>query len=108
MSGFKNISAKEFEEGIKQHPDAVILDVRTEPEHMDEHIPGSVLINIMSPEFAQKIRELDKDKPYYVYCRSGNRSGSACGFMASQGFKELYNLAPGIMGWHGEVASQYK
>ncbi|HCQ29697.1 MAG TPA: rhodanese-like domain-containing protein, partial [Flavobacteriales bacterium] len=40
---------------------------------------------------------------YYVYCRSGGRSASACGAMASIGFPKLYNLAGGIMSWSGEV-----
>lgn len=107
MYGYKNISPEEFEKGIQNDPNAVILDVRTDAEYADEHIPGSIQINIMGPDFPQRIAELDKSKAYYVYCRSGNRSGSACGFMASQGFGELYNLGTGIMGWKGEVASNY-
>lgn len=104
MHGYKNIPSKEFEQGYKNDPNAVLLDVRTDMEHNEEHIPGSIQINIMGPDFPQRVAELDKNKAYYVYCRSGNRSGSACGFMASQGFTELYNLAPGMMGWEGEVA----
>jgi rhodanese-related sulfurtransferase len=42
--------------------------------------------------------KLDKDKEYFVFCRSGNRSGSACKLMADQGFK-VYNLAGGVGAW---------
>ena len=40
---------------------------------------------------------MNKDKTYFVYCRSGNRSGQACKLMGDLGFKNLYNLSGGIM-----------
>ena len=45
----------------------------------------------------------DKDKNYYVYCRSGNRSGQACKIMNQLGFKNAYNLIGGMMQWQGEI-----
>jgi rhodanese-related sulfurtransferase len=107
MQGFKNISSQEFEDGLKNNPEAVLLDVRTDAEFLEEHIPGAIQINVMSPDFPDRVMELDRSKAYYVYCRSGSRSGSACGYMASLGFTELFNLAPGIMGWNGEVVSNF-
>jgi rhodanese-related sulfurtransferase len=50
----------------------------------------------------QEIEKLDKNKTYYVYCRSGNRSFHAGNFMLQAGFQKVYNLEPGIIGWHGE------
>ena len=103
MSGFKELTAREFAEGLQNNPDAEILDVRSPGEYAEAHIPGARLINIMSPDFVPSIRELPKDKAYYLYCRSGSRSASACGFMASQGFGELYNLDGGILDWEGPI-----
>ncbi len=53
----------------------------------------------MGSSFAQKVAALDKDKTYFVYCRSGNRSGNACEMMSKDGFKNLYNLSGGMMNW---------
>ncbi|MDX5420555.1 MAG: rhodanese-like domain-containing protein, partial [Hymenobacteraceae bacterium] len=49
-------------------------------------------------QFQNALGSLDKDKEYFVFCRSGNRSGSACELMSAQGFK-CYNLAGGIGAW---------
>lgn len=79
--------------------DKVLLDVRR-PEEIEEiSIEGHVAINIQHPSFPDKINELDKSKTYFVYCRSGARSGQACQYMASQGFDKLYNLKGGMLEW---------
>jgi rhodanese-related sulfurtransferase len=100
---FTNLNASEFEEAIKKDPNAVIVDVRTPEEFMAGHIPNSLNINLMDVDFMDKIQAMDREKSYYVYCRSGGRSASACGAMASIGFPNLYNLAGGILSWTGDV-----
>lgn len=97
---FKNITVTEFKNKIESEADAVILDVRSEMELADGSVPNHILIDIMQPGFANKISELDKDKTYLVYCRSGNRSGKACALMGQMGFTKLYNLEGGIMAWN--------
>lgn len=101
----KNIRGTEFREILANTSDAVIIDVRTEGEVREGIIEGALNIDIMQPGFADKIREMDKDKTYLMVCRSGNRSGSACGFMEQEGFKNVYNLVGGMMEWDGEVAA---
>lgn len=96
---YKNISTQEFKDLMKQ-PDAVVLDVRTPGEIYDGVIEGNRLINLYDPEFMNEIQKLDKDKTYLIYCRSGNRSGMACGLMDQLGFKNLYNLEGGIIDWN--------
>jgi len=98
----QNVSGKVFREKMTEG-NVVILDVRTKAEVMDGIIPSAINIDIMSPDFKQKIEQLDKNKTFLVYCRSGNRSGSACGFMESLGFNHLYNLNGGMMLWDGDV-----
>lgn len=80
-----------------------LIDVRTNQEHNGGHIPNSVNINVMSPDFMTKIEQLDKNKTYYVYCASGNRSKTACSQMANMGFEDVNNLKMGMMGWSGSV-----
>ncbi len=98
----KNIKAQEFDK-LSKEENTEIIDVRSPEEEVEGFIEGAKAINIMAPDFADKIKELDKDKTYLVYCRSGNRSSTACGFMASNGFDTLYNLEGGIQAWN-----QYK
>lgn len=78
-------------ETIDLGEDAVIIDVRTPEEFATGHLEGAVNINVQSEEFAAQIMELDKDGEYFVYCRSGNRSGQAIAQMSQMGFAELTN-----------------
>ncbi len=98
-----NLDSQSFETQMKNEEDAVIIDVRTKPEHDEVKIPNSKLIDIMSPVFNDEIEKLDKNKSYYVYCRSGNRSYHAGRAMIQKGFTKVYNLEPGIIGWMGET-----
>ena len=88
---------------MKSDDDAVLIDVRTKGEHDEVRIPNSKLIDIMSPAFIEEIEKLDKDKSYYLYCRSGNRSYHAGRAMIQKGFSKVYNLEPGIIGWMGDT-----
>jgi rhodanese-related sulfurtransferase len=95
----ENLTAEKFREALSNNANAKLIDVRTESEFTEFHIEGAELIDIYSPDFADKIKALPKDKDYYVYCRSGGRSASACGFMESLGYK-THNLAGGIVSYH--------
>ena len=97
---YKNVNAQDFKQIMEETEDAVILDVRSEAELAEGSISGYQLVNFFTPDFASKIDKMDREKTYFVYCRSGNRSGSACSFMASKGFKKLYNLSGGIGAWN--------
>ena len=99
---FKNLNSYEFQNEIKSNDTADLLDVRTPAEYRSGKIPGAVNIDIMDNNFLKKIHHLDKSKTYYIYCRSGGRSGHACHVMAQEGFK-VANLAGGISTWLGEV-----
>ena len=66
--------------------DTVIIDVRTPAEFASGHLDGAVNIDVQSPDFAAQIMELDPSGEYFVYCRSGNRSGQAIAQMTQMGF----------------------
>lgn len=95
----KNLSAEEFKKEISSDENAVIIDVRAPEEEVEGKIEGSININLMDPTFTQKVSELDNSKNYYIYCRAGSRSASACGFMDSHGFN-TFNLKGGIKAWN--------
>jgi rhodanese-related sulfurtransferase len=102
-SSFENLDAQSFNEQMKADNEAVLVDVRTQAEHYDAKIPNSKLLDLMNPHFSDELEKLDKSKSYYLYCRSGNRSYYAAKEMIKLGFDKVYNLAPGIIGWSGEI-----
>ena len=80
----------------------IILDVRTPEEYNEKRIPNSKLLDISAPyEFLDGIESMYKNKTYFIYCRSGNRSSRACNVMSSMGFNKAYNLVGGIIEWKG-------
>jgi len=100
-----DLSQQAWEEQLEKDSNAVILDVRTEEEIEEGIIPNSINIDIYKgQEFIYELEKLDKSKNYYVYCRSGNRSGQACAIMKSIGFENSYNLQGGFMNWEGKTA----
>ena len=102
-----NLSQEDWAEQLKQDEKAFILDVRTEEELEEGYIPGATNIDFyLGAEFAEELEKLDKSKNYYVYCRSGNRSGQACAIMNSMGIKNAYNLEDGFMNWDGEIEGE--
>lgn len=67
----------------------VVIDVRTPAEFAGGHLEGAANIDIQSSTFAAKVAKLDKAVPYFVYCRSGNRSAQAITAMKAAGFSKL-------------------
>jgi rhodanese-related sulfurtransferase len=101
----KNISKEDWRRRIAQDKDAVILDVRTPKEWNEGVIPKTIKIDIQADDFSKKINELDKSKNYYIYCRSGKRSGRACDLFDSLGFQASFNLIGGILKWDEELVN---
>lgn len=99
---YTDLYFEEFNKGMNAK-DAVILDVRSAGEFQSGKLKGARNIDIMSSNFQSQIKKLPKDKKYYIYCRSGNRSGQACEIMSEMGFENTYNLAGGIMSWPYDV-----
>lgn len=99
-----DLSQEAWASQLKNDPDAVILDVRTPDEVSEGFIPNAQHLDIyLGQGFLDGLEALDKTKNYYVYCRSGNRSGQACAVMQSVGFKNTFNLEGGFMEWKGET-----
>lgn len=81
------------------HKNAFVLDVREPGEYKAGHLLNAQLIPL--GKLKERIGEIEqyKDQPVVVVCRSGNRSGVACGIMKKQGFTQVYNMAGGILAW---------
>jgi rhodanese-related sulfurtransferase len=87
--------AKAFIE--KKNP--LILDVRTPREYYSGHLPGAVLIPLQ--QLVERVSEIEnyKNKEILIYCRSGNRSTVAGEILIHKGFKKIYNIRDGMLGW---------
>ena len=77
----------------------ILLDVRTPGEVARGRLTDATVIDINDARFAQKIDLMQRDKPIFVYCASGGRSGAAAEMMAEKGFAEVYNLEGGLGAW---------
>ena len=65
----------------------------------EDDIEGAINLDFNSETFKKDLDKLDKNNTYFIYCRSGNRSGRAMTVMKELGFKEVYNLSVGINEW---------
>ena len=102
---YKQISMDEAIKIMEMEKDYIILDVRTEDEFNEKHIPGAVCIpNETIGE--DEIPELpDKDQLILVYCRSGNRSKQASQKLFDLGYTNIHEFG-GINDWPGETVSE--
>ena len=95
----KLLTPEEFKSQISKKK-VQLIDVRTPREFKIGHIKGSKNIDFYSGQFAQEFNKLKKDKPVYVYCRSGSRSRHASNKLVKMGFTEIYDLKGGIVRWN--------
>ena len=86
--------------------DYYFLDVRTIKEHKIKSIPNTDCIPVH--EIKNRMEELIdyQDKKIIVYCRSGNRSGTATKILNENGFN-AFNMIGGMNGWKGKVSNEY-
>ncbi|WP_299051245.1 rhodanese-like domain-containing protein [uncultured Polaribacter sp.] len=102
----KNLPQQEWRTQLTKEQDVVVLDVRTPEECATGIVENAIMIDFLQPDyFMQEVNKLDKSKNYYVYCRSGNRSGKACQLMENLGFNESFNLLGGMNEWNAEKVS---
>ncbi len=78
---------------------SLVLDVREDKELGEGKIQEAR--HIALKDLDKRIAELNKhkDAPVLVYCRSGNRSGMACGMLTKAGFSDVNNLSGGFAAW---------
>lgn len=90
----KNVDAQSFITKISDKS-VTVIDVRSAQEYAQGHLANSVNISVESDQFSQQIANLNKEKEYALYCRSGRRSTIAADQMAKAGFKTITNFNQG-------------
>jgi len=98
----QSISAKEAFDLIQKNrdnPNFELLDVRSKEEFEKEYLKEAVNIDFYASNYLKRLKRLDKNKTYLLYCRSGNRSGQSLRLMKKLGFKEVYHMSGGMIQW---------
>jgi len=104
MAVYQSILPEEALQRLESEDQIILLDVRTEAEHAEARIPGSMLIplQVLADEAPQQLP--DQDVPLLVYCRSGRRSLEAVEILLELGYTQVYDLG-GMIDWPYEVES---
>ena len=99
---YVNITAEEAKQIMDSEEGYIILDVRTQEEYDQGHIPGAIVIS--HEEIEEKAEEVltDKDQLILVYCRSGRRSKLAAEALVELGYTNIKEFG-GIIDWPYEV-----
>ncbi|MFC5464829.1 rhodanese-like domain-containing protein [Lederbergia graminis] len=96
----KKISALELQNKLENGESIHIIDVREDDEVAAGKIPGAAHIRL--GDLPYSLEKLDKNKHYYMVCRSGGRSGRACEFLMDNGY-DVTNMTGGMLAWEGEI-----
>lgn len=99
-AGLRLITADDGAAMLEDPPDdLIILDVRTIEEFGEGHLEGAEMLDFYGADFAEQLDLLDKDQPYLIYCRSGNRSGQTLAIMEELGFTDVADVDGGVLAW---------
>lgn len=101
-TSYEQISAQQAKELMDADDSLVILDVRTQQEYDQAHIPGAILLPLDQVEERAQTVLPHKDQLILVYCRSGNRSKQASELLAAQGYVNVKEFG-GINDWPFDV-----
>ena len=99
---YVNITAEEAKQIMDTEEGYIILDVRTQEEYDQGHIPGAIVIS--HEEIAEKAEDVltDKNQLILVYCRSGRRSKIAAEALVELGYTNIKEFG-GIIDWPYET-----
>jgi len=91
---FKQINVDKVRELVENK--ALIVDIRERREYENGHIKGTV--NIPLSELRERYKEIPKDKPVYLHCRTGQRSYNAAVALKNLGFDNVTNITGSFLG----------
>jgi len=97
----KTVNQDEFRQGYRK---AQLIDVREPNEYEAGHVLGAR--NIPLSQLKMRKSEIRPDKPVYLYCQNGMRSGRAAQFLNRKGYKDLTQLEGGFKKWTGKIKAK--
>ena len=90
-----SITVKEFEKRFNTKPIAV-LDVRKDGEYNSVHLEGAHIQHLSLDSIHQKIKGIESQKTYHIYCGGGYRSVIAASILKANGFSNVIDIAGGF------------
>lgn len=93
------ISPEQMADELREKEEIQLVDVRTPEEFLEGHLENAQNICIASSDFEDKIKLLDKNKPVFLYCKTGRRSANAAKILEEMGFTKVYDMQGGIVNW---------
>lgn len=98
QANIKTIEPQTVLKLIETQQAPLILDVRSEKEFYQGHIPGAINI---SYEKLAKNQQLNayKEQDIVIYCRSGRRAQIAMQVLQDKGFTQLIDLNGDMIAW---------
>ncbi len=100
MKSMNTISLNDWKNIYDNNKDYIVIDVRTPQEFNEGHVKGAININFYDENFEEQLDELNKDKKYLIYCRSGSRSSKTLILMENLQFINVYDLEGGILAYN--------
>jgi len=97
MFGIKEVDVDTLQSYFDEGKKIRLLDVRGIAEMAQGMIPNAEKLPLHT--LPARLNEIDTDEVTVLYCRSGARSAQGVGFMAQQGFENVFNLRGGIIAW---------
>ena len=94
----RSISSTQAQALLAKEKKILLLDVRTAEEYRQAHLRGALLIPL--GELEQRVPEIPRDRPILVYCAVGSRSVAAAALLAQRGFRDIYQMSDGLVGWY--------
>ena len=101
---YRQVTPAEAIRLMESEVDFIVLDVRTQAEYDQGHIPGAICVPNETIGTEDIPQLPDKMQLILVYCRSGNRSKQAAQKLADQGYTNHVEFG-GILNWPGEIVS---
>ncbi len=96
----KYLEPADFKDMIKNDPDVVLVDMRSNYEHSVGRFKGAITFDMENlrelPDHVEEIAHL-KDKKIITYCTGGIKCEKASAYLLKQGFENVYQLHGGII-----------
>lgn len=97
----RNIQVEQLKEKISANDDFLLIDCREPQETINGVIKDPELIPVYKLEkiWAEKYKDVPKDKDIVIYCASGFRSEQGAETLAKMGYTDVKSLSGGISSW---------
>jgi adenylyltransferase/sulfurtransferase len=99
-NGIAQLTVKQLKARRDAGEDIFLLDVREPYEYQIAQIGGTL---IPQNDVPSRLGEIPRDREIIVHCRSGARSQKIAEFLKQSGYKDVANVAGGILAWAEEI-----